>query len=78
VNLEDGSNAGVAGWGWQDQGYGIGVMGAPITFNRTGRQTIRIQPREDGLLIDQIVFSPAQFLVSSPGTLKNDTTILPQ
>ena len=39
-------------------------------------QTIRVQPREDGLAIDQIVLSPATYLTSSPGATKNDTTLL--
>jgi hypothetical protein len=78
VNLEEDANAGVAGWGWQDNGWGTNVLGAPIVFAETGLQTMRIQNREDGLMIDQIVLSPEQFLTVSPGVLKNDTTILPQ
>ncbi len=77
VNLEDDANAGLSGWGWQDNSYGVGVVAAPVVFTGTGLQTIRIQNREDGLIIDQVVLSPAQFLTTSPGTLKNDTTILP-
>ncbi len=78
VNLEDGTSAGVKGYGWQDDGYGIGVLGTAVTFERTGLQTIRVQPREDGYVIDQIVLSPAKYLTSSPGALKSDTTVLPQ
>ncbi|HWP42257.1 MAG TPA: endonuclease/exonuclease/phosphatase family protein, partial [Blastocatellia bacterium] len=48
-----------------------------IYFQTTGTQTIRIQTREDGLSIDQIVLSPQSYLNSSPGSLKNDTRILP-
>jgi hypothetical protein len=76
VNLEDGPTAGVNKYGWQDDGYGIGVLGVPVVFEQTGVQTIRIQPREDGLLIDQIVLSPEKYLTVSPGLLKDDTTIL--
>jgi hypothetical protein len=78
VNLEDDAAKGVSGWGWQDNGYGVGVLGPEVVFTRTGLQTMRFQNREDGLMIDQIVLSPAQFLTASPGELKNDTTILPQ
>ena len=78
VNLEDAGGAGVSGWGWQDNGYGAGVLGPLVVFTRTGLQTMRIQNREDGLMIDQIVLSPAQYLTTAPGALKNDTTILPQ
>lgn len=76
VNLEDDANAGVSGWGWQDNGYGAGVMGSAITFQASGTQTIRIQTREDGFRLDQIVLSAGTYLNSSPGALKNDTTIL--
>lgn len=75
-NLESASGVGVSGWGWEDNGYGLGVLGANVTFETTGVQTIRIQPREDGLSIDQIVLSPQQFLTTAPGVTKNDTTIL--
>jgi hypothetical protein len=54
------------------------VLGNPIVFERTGVQTIRIQPREDGLLIDQIVLSPQKYLTVSPGLLKGDTTVVTQ
>ncbi len=76
VNLEEDSGAGIAGWGWQDNGYGIAVMGAPVVFGHTGFQTIRIQPRDDGFMIDQIVLSPERFLTATPGALKNDATIV--
>jgi phosphatidylserine/phosphatidylglycerophosphate/cardiolipin synthase-like enzyme/regulation of enolase protein 1 (concanavalin A-like superfamily) len=76
-NLEDCSGCGLSGWGWQDNGWGSGVMGAPIYFDTAAPQTMRIQSREDGLSIDQIILSPATgfFFNSSPGALKNDTTI---
>src|SRR5262249_52326976 len=48
-----------------------------IFFQSTGTHTIRIQAREDGVSIDQIVLSPGTYLSSSPGALKNDNTILP-
>ncbi len=77
INLEDGLGAGLKGWGWQDNGWGVGVMGPLIYFSTTGPQTIRVQVREDGLSIDQIVLSPQTYLTASPGALKYDTTILP-
>jgi hypothetical protein len=76
VNLEDASNAGLAGWGWQDNGYGLNVLGEVVVFETTGPQTIRIQTKEDGLRIDQIVLSSVRYLTTSPGALKNDTTIV--
>lgn len=74
-NLEDCSGCGLAGWGWQDNGWGVGVLGPAIYFDTTGSQTLRIQSREDGLSIDQIMLSPSAFLNTAPGALKNDTTI---
>jgi hypothetical protein len=78
VNLEDAVNAGISGWGWQDNGYGAGVLGAAIYFAASGQQTIRVQTREDGFSIDQILLSPEQYLTASPGALKNDATIVAQ
>jgi hypothetical protein len=74
--LEDCSGCGVSGWGWQDNGYGAGVLGPLIYFRNNGSHTIRIQSREDGLSIDQIILSPSTYLNSAPVATKNDTTIL--
>jgi hypothetical protein len=76
VNLEDASGAGLSGWGWQDDGYGTGVLGPLVSFASGGTQTIRIQTREDGLRIDQIVLSSVKYVTTAPGALKNDSTIL--
>jgi len=76
VILEDCSGCNVQGWGWQDNGYGSGVLGPAVYFQSTGSHTIRVQVREDGLSIDQIVLSPATYLTERPGATKNDTTIL--
>jgi hypothetical protein len=76
INLEDCSGCGLAGWGWQDSGWGVGVMGPLIRFSRSGSQRIRVQTREDGLAIDQIVLSSGRYLNAPPGALKNDNTIL--
>ena len=47
INLEEWLGFGLRGWGWQDNGWGLGVLGGEIYFQTTGSQTIRIQPRED-------------------------------
>ena len=78
VSLEDCSGCGEHAWGWQDNGYGPGVLGPAIWFAADGPQTIRIQVREDGLTIDQVVLSPQKYLTASPGATKDDATILPQ
>jgi hypothetical protein len=76
MNLEDCSGCGLSGWGWQDNGWGVGTLGPLVYFATTGAHTIRVQAREDGLSIDQIVLSRGAFLTKAPGALKNDTTIL--
>jgi len=78
INLEEDLNFGLKGWGWQDNGWGVGVMGPNLYFASTGTHTLRVQVREDGLSIDQIVLSPSIYLNTSPGALKNDTVILPR
>ena len=75
-NLESCSGCGVSNWGWEDNGWGRGAMGPQVFFQASGPQRLRIQTREDGLSIDQVVLSPDRYLNSSPGALKNDTTIL--
>ena len=75
-NLESCSGCGLSGWGWEDNGWGSGVLGPVIYFRTTGTQRLRIQTREDGLAIDQIVLSPERYLTTAPGSTKNDTTIV--
>jgi hypothetical protein len=76
VILEDCSGCGVKGWAWADTGYGRGVLGPLVYFAQGGLQRIRIQAREDGVGIDQIVLSAVKYKTVSPGATKNDTTIL--
>src|SRR4029079_10133183 len=75
VSLEACTGCGAQGGGWNDIGYG--TAGTLVACAASGTHTIRIQQREDGLSIDQIVLSPATFLTSAPGANKNDHTILP-
>ena len=72
--LEDCSGCVISGWGWQDNGYGAGVLGPAIYFATSGPQTLRIQARQDGLSIDQVVLSPASYLTSAPGAVRDDAT----
>jgi hypothetical protein len=75
-NLEQCSGCGLSGWGWEDNGWGVGVLGPEIRFAQSGTHVIRIQTREDGISIDQIVLSPSTFRTTSPGAPKNDTVKL--
>jgi endonuclease/exonuclease/phosphatase family metal-dependent hydrolase len=76
LGIEDCSGCGLQGWGWQDNGYGTGVLGPLVYFAQTGPQTLRIQQREDGISIDQVVLSPTRYLTAAPGATTNDTTLL--
>jgi endonuclease/exonuclease/phosphatase family metal-dependent hydrolase len=76
VGIEDCSGCGLKGWGWQDNGYGAGVLGPLVYFAQPGPQTIRIQQREDGISIDQIVLSPLNHLTLAPGSTKDDQTLV--
>jgi hypothetical protein len=71
--LEEGEDAGVSGWGWNDSAWG--GTATPIYFAQSGLQTIRIQQREDGVGWDQLILSSAA-KTARPGLLKNDTTIV--
>ena len=62
----------LSGWGWQNSTGGV------VRFEAAGPQTIRIQPREDGVQVDQIVLSPVKYPDSAPGSEKNDGTTLPR
>jgi endonuclease/exonuclease/phosphatase family metal-dependent hydrolase len=67
VNLEECRECGLKNrWVWQDNGWGRGVLGPAIYFATTGAHTLRVQTREDGLSIDQIVLSPSTYLESAP------------
>ena len=74
INLEDCSGCGLSGWKWQDNGYGSGILGPVVFFQTTGTQRMRIQTREDGLSLDQIVLSSSTYLYSPPASLLTPTT----
>jgi hypothetical protein len=75
VNLEACSNCGVSGWGWVDGAWWLSQANT-VRFNTAGSHTIRVQTREDGVQVDQIVLSPATYLSNAPGPAENDTTIV--
>ena len=49
---------------------GWGVAGEPIYFATTGIHRLRLQAREDGIIVDQIVLSPTTYFVAAPGRVK--------
>ena len=75
VNLERCNNCGTAGWGWQNSSYWL-TQPTTVTFSSSGTHTIRVQTREDGVEIDQMVLSPSNYRTVSPGQLTNDGKIL--
>ena len=75
-NMEECTGCGLSGWGWNDTG--INGLGPLVWFAASGTQTIRVQLREDGINLDQIVLSPQAYLTSSPGAFKNDSVIVPR
>ncbi len=76
VVLQESDNGILSGWGWADQGWN--GAGRHIYFTTSGKHTLRIQEREDGVTIDQIVLSPDTFLTVAPGLQHDDTTIIPK
>ena len=67
----------MAGWGWEDDGWGaVNRNGTRLRFPEGGIQRVRIQVREDGVSVDQIVLSAETYRTTRPGRAKNDTLIL--
>ena len=77
VNLEDCGSCGISGWGWQDNAWWLGESSV-VRFTASGPHTLRVQTREDGVDVDQIVLSPVTFFTSPPGALRDDQTIVPK
>ena len=78
VTLKECSSCLLSGWGWQDNGDGVNGLGPLVQFATTGVQTVRVQTREDGFSVDQIVLSPSTYLMTAPGPAHDDTAILPE
>jgi hypothetical protein len=78
VNLEQCSGCGLSGWGWRDERWGPSLNATPVLlrFPAGGRQRLRIQAREDGVSVDQIVLSADQYRTRAPGSAKGDGTVL--
>jgi hypothetical protein len=60
INLEPCAGAGLNGWMWRSEPW-CALPGDRrprlVTFSRSGVQRLRVQTREDGMSIDQILFS---------------------
>jgi hypothetical protein len=76
IVLQDGPSGAIGrGWGWSENGWG--ALGINVCFASSGTHAVRVQQREDGAVIDQIVLSPDAYLTAAPGTRRDDGTILP-
>lgn len=77
VNLERCTGCGVSGWGWTNSAYWLSQP-TTLSFSTSGSQVIRVQTREDGVQLDQIVLSPERYLTTAPGAGEDDaTTVAP-
>ena len=75
VNLQSCNGCALSGWGWIDGAYWL-TRASTVSFTTTGTHTVRIQTREDGVSIDQVVISAATYLTNAPGPVINDATIV--
>lgn len=76
-NLETCNNCGLSGWGWSGGAWWVNQQ-TTIQFASSGTKTVRVQIREDGVEVDQIVLSASTYRNSAPGSASNDSTILPR
>jgi len=78
VNLATSSSGqSLNNWGWQNTAYWLS-QATTVTFANGGTHTLRIQIREDGVQFDQIVLSPSTYSNAAPGSVTNDSTIVPK
>lgn len=78
VNLAtDSSGSSLQNWGWANGAYWF-AQPTTFTFAASGSHTMRIQVREDGVALDQIVLSAGPYLSVAPGQTTNDATIVPK
>jgi hypothetical protein len=78
VNLAtDASAVSLNGWGWGNSAYWL-TQPATVVFPTGGPQTLRVQIREDGVQLDQIVLSHVTYLGEAPGPATNDSKIVPK
>jgi endonuclease/exonuclease/phosphatase family metal-dependent hydrolase len=76
ANLQTCSGCSLSNWGWVDGAYWLS-QSTTIRFANSGSHTIRVQTREDGVSVDQIVLGAVSYLSNSPGQSSDDSTIIP-
>jgi hypothetical protein len=77
INLQSCNGCALAGWGWMDGAYWLSPA-AVVSFAGGGSHTLRIQTREDGVQLDQVVIGTGAYLIAPPGQNMNDHTIVPK
>ncbi len=75
LNLQSANNAPLNGWGWVDGAYWL-TQSPTLAFSASGTHTLRLQTREDGVQIDQVVISRSTYLTTAPGQKSGDSTII--
>jgi endonuclease/exonuclease/phosphatase family metal-dependent hydrolase len=75
VNLERCNSCGLSGWGWHNTAYWLS-QSTYVRFAASGNHTVRVQTREDGVEVDQIILSPVKYVSSAPGQIINDSTVV--
>ena len=73
----DGTGSSLNQWGWQNGAYWLSQP-TTVAFANGGTHTLRVQVREDGVQLDQIVLSPSTYLTHAPGQVSADLTIVPR
>src|SRR5262245_41467920 len=77
VNLQSCNGCPLGGWGWLDGAYWL-TQNTTLRFASSGSHTLRVQTREDGVMLDQVVLSPSTYLNAAPGQVMSDATIVPK
>jgi endonuclease/exonuclease/phosphatase family metal-dependent hydrolase len=77
VNLESCMGCGVGAWGWTGGAWWVDQP-TTVQFSSSGTKTLRVQTREDGVEVDQIVLSASTYRHSAPGSSAWDNTIVPR
>ena len=75
VNLQRCNGCALSGWGWMEGAYWLS-QSSTVAFAASGAHTLRVQTREDGVAIDQVVLSPLTYLNAAPGAAVSDGTIV--
>ena len=75
VNLQRCSGCALSGWGWMAGAYWLSQP-STLSFASSGTHTLRVQTREDGVAIDQVVLSASTYSNAAPGSDVSDTTVV--